>query len=445
MKKPNILLIVVDSLRADKLIDHNKTAQTPNIDLLFKKGFSFRNTISSADSTYPSLGSLFTGKYPFNHQISWFKNHSNATECFDDLKNNNFHIYGTFQNQTFFQTLSSVFHEVDLVDGEPYLRIFEGLGDKILKRLECIKDSEPWIYYIHLMDFHTSKNLPDEFNLDEFGKTSWDKRLHVLDIWIGKILQKVDLNETIIILTADHGEFDIDLDIDHGSLPKLQKLFKLFKSKTPKIIESIGLKIFVFFRERKRKYVVNKLKAKTMDDEELRKLSGRGKTLLFDDVIRIPLLISGTNVPHGSSEQQVRQIDILPTIYDLLGLKIRNKIDGVSLKSLFKKNSVPEPYAYIENSPDPFGNNEDGSFIGLRTSKFKFIRSRKKSEKMIFLYDLKNDPKEKTNIADRNPDIVQQMEILLIEYRQNDKTSSNEYDDDDVTKIKDELKKMGYI
>jgi arylsulfatase A-like enzyme len=112
---------------------------------------------------------------------------------------------------------------------------------------------------------------------------------------------------------------------------------------------------------------------------------------------------------------------------------------------LFKKNSVPEPYAYIENSPDPFGNNEDGSFIGLRTSKFKFIRSRKKSEKMIFLYDLKNDPKEKTNIADRNPDIVQQMEILLIEYRQNDKTSSNEYDDDDVTKIKDELKKMGYI
>ena len=442
--KSNVLLIVVDSLRADKFYGIKKTVETPNIDKLINNGFVFTNAISSTDTTYASLGSLFSGKYPYNHQISWFKNHSNATECFDDLKNNNFHLYGTFQNQTFFQTLSSIFHEVDLVDGEPYLRLFEGLGDKILKRLKCIKNSEPWIYYVHLMDFHTSKNLPDEFNQDEFGKTSWDKRLHVLDMWIGKILQEVDLTKTTIILTADHGEFDIDLDIDHGSLPKLQKFFKLFKSKSPKIIELLGLKIFVFFRERKRKYVENKLKSKTINDDELRKLSTRGETLLFDDVIRIPLLMFGTNIPHGSSEQQVRQIDIFPTIFDLLGLEINFPIDGISLKSFFEKISVSEPYAYIENSPDPSTNNEYGRFIGLRTSNFKFIRSRNKSEKMIFLFDLKNDPQEQNNIASTSPDIVNQMENLLMKYNKNE-AKSFVTDDEQTAKIKDELKKMGYI
>ena len=81
----------------------------------------------------------------------------------------------------------------------------------------------------------------------------------------------------------------------------------------------------------------------------------------------------------------------------------------------------------------------------MRTSKFKFIRSRNKSEKIICLYDLKNDPGEKNNIADKNPDIVQQMENLLIEHRQNEANPSDEYDADEVSKIKDELKKMGYI
>ena len=207
----------------------------------------------------------------------------------------------------------------------------------------------------------------------------------------------------------------------------------------------MGVKLFVFLRERKRKYVKNKLHKNIDDDKEIRKLCARGEALLFDDVLRIPLLMFGKNIPHGTSKQQIRQIDILPTIYDLLGLKIKNKIDGTSLKSFFENTPVQEQHAYIENSPDPSTDNEFGSFIGLRTSKFKFIRSRNKSEKIICLYDLKNDPGEKNNIADKNPDIVQQMENLLIEHRQNEANPSDEYDADEVSKIKDELKKMGYI
>ena len=66
--KKNIFLIIIDSLRADKFQNQNQTALIPNIEKLKKISFDFRNTISSTDGTYASLGSLFTGKNPYNHK-----------------------------------------------------------------------------------------------------------------------------------------------------------------------------------------------------------------------------------------------------------------------------------------------------------------------------------------------------------------------------------------
>ena len=78
-----------------------------------------------------------------------------------------------------------------------------------------------------------------------------DKRLHILDFWIGKMLQKIDLENTIVILTADHGEFDINLDVDFGLTNNYQKMSKSIKPLLPKFMESTGLKLFVFLREKK--------------------------------------------------------------------------------------------------------------------------------------------------------------------------------------------------
>jgi arylsulfatase A-like enzyme len=442
--KNNVLLIVVDSLRADKFYNEKLTGHTPNIDKLLKNSFNFTNTISSTDGTYSSLGSLFTGKNPFNHNVTWSQNHLNTTESLQELKKNKIKLYATLPNQTFFKNIGNIFDDVDLVDGEPYLRLFEGFGQKILDRLDKINHNESWFYYIHLMDFHTSKKLPDEYNQEKFGKTSWDKRLHVLDSWIGEILQKIDLTKTIVILTADHGEFDVDLDIDHGSMPKFQKFLKSVKLKSPKIIEPMGLAMFVFLREIKRKYIVNKLQTKSLNESEFRKLLTRSKSPLYDDVLKIPFLISTPENFIGSSDQQVRQIDIFPTIFDLLELQLNYPIDGISLKPLLQNLYLSELNAYVESSIDPFTNNEFSIFTGLRTSKFKFIKSHDNLKKSMFLFDLKNDPQEENNIASTSPDIVNQMENLLMKYRKN-KSKSFVTDDEQTAKIKEELKKMGYI
>ena len=443
--KKNVLLIVIDSLRADKFQGGKKTAITPNIDKLIKNGFNFSNTISSTDGTYASLASLFTGKNPYSHNVSWFKNHLNTIESLEIIKKNNIKLFGTVPNQTFFKNISSVFDEIDLVDGQPYLRIFEGLGKKILERLDKIKNTAPWFYYIHLMDFHISKKLPDEFDKDKFGKTTWDKRLHILDLWIGKILKKIDLNDTIIIFTADHGEFDIDLDVDYGSMPKLQNVSKSLSTTLPNFLGPTGLKLFVFFREQNRKREKRKLEKKLVDKNETRKLCTRSNAPLYDDVLKIPFLICTPENFIGSSNQQVRQIDIIPTIFDLLGLNIDFPIDGITLKSILQNISSSELNAYIESTPDPSTDNEFGTYIGLRTSAFKLIKSRNESQKNTLLFDLKNDPQEQNNIASEKPEIVSEMEDLLMKYRTNETNLSIINDQDETSKIKEELKKMGYI
>ena len=63
--KPNILFIVIDSLRADKCYGDKKTSVTPNIDSLIKNGTYFSQTITHGQSTIPCMSSILTGLYPF--------------------------------------------------------------------------------------------------------------------------------------------------------------------------------------------------------------------------------------------------------------------------------------------------------------------------------------------------------------------------------------------
>ena len=85
--KPNILFIVIDSLRADKCHGNTKTSKTPNLDSLIKNELYFEKAISSVDATDTSLGCIFTGKYPFKTGINLYKNHAKASRFFDILKN----------------------------------------------------------------------------------------------------------------------------------------------------------------------------------------------------------------------------------------------------------------------------------------------------------------------------------------------------------------------
>jgi HPt (histidine-containing phosphotransfer) domain-containing protein len=64
----------------------------------------------------------------------------------------------------------------------------------------------------------------------------------------------------------------------------------------------------------------------------------------------------------------------------------------------------------------------------------------------VSLFDLKSDPSEKTNLAESKPELVQEMENLLLQVRKNSiKQEMAEMDDAETKKIQEELKKLGYL
>lgn len=67
--KPNIVLLIIDSFRADKFFDDKGTTKKPNIDYLIQNGTYFSQAISSADATILSWSGIYTGKYPFKTGI----------------------------------------------------------------------------------------------------------------------------------------------------------------------------------------------------------------------------------------------------------------------------------------------------------------------------------------------------------------------------------------
>ena len=71
--KPNIFLILLDSLRADTVFGENKSCITPNIDQLISRGTSFTNAFSTADHTGVSWLSIIRGIFPLKNNINPYK------------------------------------------------------------------------------------------------------------------------------------------------------------------------------------------------------------------------------------------------------------------------------------------------------------------------------------------------------------------------------------
>ena len=444
--KPNILIITIDSLRADKIYGNDKSSLTPNIDSLIKKGIYFTQAISTSDATGLSLGSIFTASYPFKTGITHFNYNPDTSTYFQILKDQGYHTFATVPDVSFFLKLTSNLTDKDAYvydKRDSWIQLVGGIGQLIIDRLER-KLEEPWMYFIHLMDLHAPFYLPKEFDSEKYGKTRYDRMVSAIDFWIGKFLEKIDLTKTLVIISADHGDYIPILDKQPKGQTKLHTLLKKGKETIPSL-EPLGLKLFIAFNSLKKSYKYNKLK-KNLTEDQLRTLDARGQWHLYDELIRIPLIFIGQGILSSKIiSEQVRQVDIFPTIIDILKISgLRNTVNGQSLVPLFVGKSLEEIPAYIETgSRDP---KKLGNIIGIRTPKYKYLRSRIDPTQNISLFDLQNDPLEQNNLAPSKPEIVKEMENLLNEIKIDSINQDlPEFDDEETKNIQEELKKLGYL
>ena len=418
--KPNILIITIDSLRADKCFGDN-SLYLPNFSRLIKKGIYFRNTFTSVPATVGSLGCMFTGEYPFKTGISIFHEKSENESFFEIFKNSSYHRFATVPDVIFFNKWMNDFDGLDKT--EMFGSLDNEIGAKILERLESNKMIEPWIYYIHLMDLHPNANeqfrIPDEFNKKKYGDTEYDRAVFFVDYWLGKICKKINFENTLVIITSDHGH---DGEV-HSKNKKLKKIIV-----SGKILGS-------------RFYGFGKKLYKTVN-----MISGEHQQFfsLSDKILGIPLIFVGHGIKkHMIINELSRNIDIFPTVSNLINLSKKTNISGRTLLPLFQNKILQELPIYIENKIVDL--KMDNSSIGIRSSHYKYYRDRKNVHSKVNLYNLKKDPFEKMNIAEENPDIVLQMENILEDMQNHSPNQNNDTEIDEEGKIREELKKLGYI
>lgn len=455
--KPNILFLLIDTFRADKFFGKEKTSYTPNIESFIKNGSYFDQAISCSDGTILSWSGLFTGLHPFKTGIKsqgYKKINSNITSYFSILKNHDYHFYSYIPSLTDSLGIFPNWENDDYAFD--YLwNLSEGLGTKIINLLDSKKMNEPWFYYIHIEDLHFPITHSKEFDDDKFGTSKYEKKVSAMDVWLGKILEKVDLKNTLVIMTADHGAYikavnNANLKINLEVNAELQTHVRNLGNLTPKPLQPLKSKLFFFLEKIRKKRKYQKIKDLELSPYEKRALLWQRSDVehfLFDELVHVPLLFLGYHVKENTKiSQQVRIIDILPTILDIIGIQNNNRdIDGQSLLPLIEGKQIPEEPAFMETHYLIEIESQDK--IGVRTSHFKFFRDTNDPTKLVHLYDLKNDPFENNNIAKIKPNIAKKMEEILQGILQNSSSipEDDEFDEEETKKIEDELKKLGYI
>ena len=456
VSKPNILLIVVDSLKSDKCIGENLSSITPNIDFLIKNGAAFPQTISPAAVSPVAMSSIFTGLFPFRTGMSTDKFHkfdANITTYVKILKNHGYSAFATAPSITKDFGLTNDFQNSDSTY-ENSVSLFDGLGNNIIQTLSSISDKTPWFFYIHIFDLHAPIIVPKNFSAEKFGKSKYEKMVSAIDYWIGKIIKNIDLENTLIILTADHGDYipvieldneTIDLEASEGQAKMDYIMWKL-GNKIPAKLKPLKGKMKHILRDSRIKSNEQKMNGLNLSPYQKRvMLETRmvGGHRLYDDLIKVPLILSGANIPSNKKiTQQVRNVDIFPTIEDVLSLPKKNDVDGESLLPLINNKKIHENPAYIESPPAVKEERIKKKIIGIRTSSYKMLKQADSGD-VVELYDLVNDPLEEENIVSSHPELIKEMESELEKIMSSKKITTTE-NKVDLDKIEKELEKLGY-
>ncbi len=467
--KPNILFITVDSLQADKCYSENKTSVTPNIDFLIKHGTYFSQTICAAPSTIPSFASIFTGLYPFESVVrekNIFKIDSKKITYVKNLIDSGYNTYATVPKLFSFVGLEKIFKN-RIETYESFENLYHGVGEQILNSLNANNLQQPWFYYLHLMDLHGTETSflsdpPNEFSDKKFGINRYERMISAIDVWIGKILEKIDFEKTLIIFTADHGS-------DAASWTQKMEEFAQFNIENRKVKSGILHKIMMkipkslipFRKKLSEKYI--KKRDKTIEKkiqpnlEKINnlKLSSYEKRIMqnavasvpkiYEEMCHVPLILSGFGIPQKIVNQLVSSIDIFPTIAEIINLpKKSEKIHGQSLFPLINGKIIEEKPVYLESDVNSLSKN---NVIGIRTSKYKYFRDENIPTKNVHLYDLQNDTLEENNITKDSSEIVQEMENILQKIKEGTFSQNNQekIDEIEMKKIEEELKKLGYV
>jgi arylsulfatase A-like enzyme/Flp pilus assembly protein TadD len=354
-RQPNVVLITVDTLRADRLGCYgNDEIETPGVDSLAADGILFQRAIAQVPLTWPSHAAIFTGTYPFHNGVQDFTGQP-LSEDFRTLaqsfKANGYatgavvssfvldRSWGLGRGFDFYQDafagLAFAEKDIALVDRRA--------GESVDETLEWLKGvkSGPFFLWLHLFDPHSAYDPPEPFR-SRYGRNLYDGEIAYADSQLVRLfawLKQEELyDETMIVFTSDHGE---SLG-EHG------------------------------------------------EDEH--------GFFVYNSTVHVPLIIK----PQRSSPLKPRQVDppvetisIGPTLLQMAGIQdaIHSQFQAGSLVALMSHGRAPEDRAAYAETFYPLASFGWSPLRSVQTAHYQYVEA-----PIPELYDLEADPKQSKNL-----------------------------------------------
>ncbi len=395
----NVLLFTVDSCRADRFGVYGcPRPNTPHIDAWAKTGTVFEQTYSVSAWTAPGLVSILTGLYPPAHGVNNRDRTGppNLKTLLRILQEKGYRV----PNLNFF-TFAPYYRNLGL--GKVERQYFDGKeGDELIHWLQANAGSSgkgPFFVWYHTTLAHQPyhpepKDLPaplaklekspgikavlngaivpigsaqfqpeDRPVLNQLYDAELKRVDNLFQSALEALKRKGALEDTLVVLTADHGE---EL-LDHGF---------------------VG-------------HASTSLQAK-----------------LYQELVRIPLIVSWPGkVPSGKRiETRASQIDILPTVLSQLGIQSDPELPGLDLFGDLPKRRALFFESVISGN-QTIKEHENIWVRAIIDGDYKFISNDE-------LYNLKNDPGEKVNLVEREPEIAAKLRGALDKWVQETTTAA---------------------
>ena len=448
--RPNILFILVDGLRADQCFGVDKTSYTPFLDSLISSGVYFKNTFATTDGTMISLNCILNSKPQFQTGIRAQKIILLEDNHLQKLKNSGYYISGLIPKLTSLKPITDYLqnenHTYD--PGPPPETLPTGITEKISNLLNSLKNISPWFCYLHVFDLHPVKEGKkplkiEEFQSEKFGNTLYEQTASSIDHWLKKISAQINFDDTLLIITSDHGERIPFKDKSSFKFePKFNSATSIGRSVLPKSTHNLGGKVMG-----KLKRTIGKTKLnysnKDLTPYQKRSRDPHFTLSLHDELLHIPFLLKGLTLPSKIITNQISTLDFFPTIFELAGITQNNTKYSSSLVPLINNQQITEKEIFLHTSP--YEKESPLDKIGMRTNKHKYFRNSKNSKKDIHLYDLEDDPYENNDISKNNVPLIEKMEKLLHDMQNDTLELDNTLSKEEEEKISKELRKLGYI
>lgn len=361
--RPSVILITVDTLRADHLGSYGyRGASTPVLDALAARGTRFAQAVASVPLTGPSHSTILTGLYPPVHGVrdnvvfpladrhetlaTILKRQGYRTGGFVSA----YPVAGNFGFSQGFDEFSEEFHQSANPGAGAAERPANETMDAALRWLEKGGDS-PFFVWLHLYDPHTPYKPPAPYDV-AFKDRPYDGEIAFTDSQIGRVIDWLKASgreaDTVVAMLADHGE-------------------------------SLG-----------------------EHDEDTHAI------LIYQATLHVPLILAGPGVPSSKVvDTKVGTVDVLPTILGLLKLEAPRGLNGRDLGPALRGARLAPEALYAESMFSRL-NCRWSSLRAVVEGDWKLIQGSEPE-----LYNLADDPSELTNLVAREPERTMKMQRAL--------------------------------